>query len=98
MLEPRAIPGGHRDIGVEVEAVELRGPGRGGDDPRGVRLLAQTPHAAARAAPHGDAPLDGGAADAGEGRRVLSEWIRRREVGLGIEPATAEKAPHSPRT
>ena len=77
LLEPRVIPGGHRDIRVEVEAVELRVPGRGGDDPRGVRLLAQAPHAAARAAPHGDAPLDGGAADAGEGCRFLGEGIRR---------------------
>ena len=26
LLEPRAVPGGHRDIRVEVEAVELRVP------------------------------------------------------------------------
>jgi hypothetical protein len=79
---------------VEVEAVEVRVPGTVGDDPRGIRLLAQTPHAAAGAASHGDAPLDGAAADAGEGRRFFRDQIRRRDVGFGIETATPEEAPH----
>ena len=68
LLEPRAVAGGHRDVRVEVEAVEMRVPGGGRDDPRGVRLLAQTPHTSARAPPDGDAPLDRGAADGGEDR------------------------------
>ena len=73
LLEPRAVPGGHRDIGVEVEAVEMRVPGRGGDNPWGVRLLAQTPHARTRSPTQGDPPLDRSAADAGERRRFFSE-------------------------
>src|SRR5438552_4156447 len=95
LLEPRAVPAWHCDIGMEVEAIEMRVPRGAGEDPRGVRLLAHAPHAGARAAPQSDAPLDRGAADAGQGRRFFREDIRRRHVGLDIEAPAPKEAPHS---
>jgi len=53
-LEPFAIPGGSRDIGVKVEALEPRVPAAKWWGLHGVARLATPPHASARAAAQRD--------------------------------------------
>ena len=58
LLEPRAVGGGHGDIGVEVEAVEMRVARGAREHPGGVWLLPDSPHAGACAASQRHASLD----------------------------------------
>jgi hypothetical protein len=51
LFQARAIRGRHCDVGVEVEAREMRVPGGGREQPRGVGLAPDAPHAGARAGP-----------------------------------------------
>jgi hypothetical protein len=82
LLEARAVPGGHGEIGVKVEAIQVCVPPSAGDHPGGVRLLTHAPHATARAAPQRDASPDQSTADPGEDRRFFGHGIRYLEGGL----------------
>jgi hypothetical protein len=78
LFQARAIRGRHGDVGVQIEASEMRVPGRGRQHPRCVRIVPHALHARTRARTERDAPLDRGAADAGQSGRFFDNGI-----GLG---------------
>jgi hypothetical protein len=95
LLQPSAICCRHRDVGVQIEARQMRVPGSGREHPRRVGIVPHAPHARARASTESDSPLDRGAADAGQNGRFFHHWVRRRQVSVARIAATAlEQALH----
>jgi len=80
---------------VQIEPHEVRVPRRGREHPGRVGIGPHAPHAATRARTERDAPLDRGAADAGQGGRVFHHRIGLQQVGIaGFEPAAFEQTLH----
>ena len=91
-----AIRRRHGDVGVEIEAREVRVPRRGREHPRRVGIVRHAPDACARTRPERDAPLNRGAADAGPRRRFFDDGIGLEYIGVaGIEAAALEQTLHS---
>jgi hypothetical protein len=95
LLQARAIRRRLRDVGVEIEAREMRVPGNGREPPRRVGIIPQAPHPAARARSERESPLDRGAADAGQSGGFFDHRVRRGQIAIaGIEAAALEQTPH----
>ena len=77
LLQARAIRSRRVDIGVEIEAIEVRVPRRRREHPRRVRIGPHPPHARPRAGAERNAALDRGTADAGQSRTFLDHGSAR---------------------
>ena len=75
LFETRPILTAHRDIGMEVEPLEVRVPGPPGDNPVSLRVAAQSHGSRTRPGAQGYTPLHGGNAEAGQRRGLLSYRI-----------------------
>jgi hypothetical protein len=92
-FEAGAIVGGHPDIGVEIEAVELGLAGAAGGGVTQVRFGVEAAHASAGPGAEGDAALDRGADEAGQDGRGLAEGVGRGVVVFRLELAAGEQSP-----
>jgi hypothetical protein len=85
------------DVGVQIEAVQVRLARAAGADVGGVRIVPYGSHPGAGARAQGDAALDRSAGEAGQQRRGLGEGVRRLRVrGPGVEIAPNQQALHAP--
>ena len=81
---------------MEIEALEVGLARTGRGDRRGTRLAPDTQDVGPGPPPEGDAPLHGGAADAGECERLLGERIGGRHArAVGLQAAALEQAMHT---
>jgi len=92
LLEPGSVSGRHTEVGVEVEAVEVRLAGPRRSDPGGLGVMAEAPDAGPGAPAQRDPPVHGGGADPGEGERFVGERIRRGQLLVALQPSAPEQA------
>ena len=94
MLEPRTVARRRRNVGVQVESVEVRLARSARGDPRRVGIAAEPEDAASRAPAEGDTPLHRRARHGGQRARFLGERIGR-QIALLLRlqaAATQERA------
>jgi hypothetical protein len=95
LFQARAIGGRHRDVGVEIEAREMRAPGGGREHPRRVGIVPHAPHPGAGARTESDSPLNRGAADARQSRGFFDHRVQLRRIGVArIQAAALEQTLH----
>ena len=78
VLEPRAVARGRRDVGVQVEPIQVRLARSARGDPRRVGITAELEDAPAGAGAEGDAPPHRRARPRGQRARLLGERIGHR--------------------
>ena len=96
LLEPGAVVRRHEQVGVEIEAIEVGLARTGRGNPGRVGVVPDPQDVGPGPPAEGDPSLDGGAADASQGERLLGERIRRRRVGvLRLQASTCEEPSHA---
>jgi SMP-30/gluconolaconase/LRE-like protein len=79
LFQARAVRGRDGDVGVQVEAREMRVPGGRREHPWRVEIVPHAPNAGARARTERDAPLNRGAAEGSKTTRSPSPAARDRD-------------------
>ena len=89
LLQAGAIVGGHPEVGVEVEAVQLGLTRAAGGDVTEARLVTEAADAGAGAGAEGDPALDGGPNEADQDGGDFGERVRRGRVVGGLWRASS---------